>query len=517
MACWKELPLEIRIMILEKVAEGYSFTSEPYARAGYARVCREWQPFFERQNFQRLVLDQERLSEFELVMNTCQRRDYLKHLFLRIRLDEYDCTVCQSQEDSKTTKKNNNTFTGAVWNLLIILSRWPHSDRSCSYNHCQQELTLELGAYSNSDSKHTFRDFHLEQNYPYQEKSDLHAYWDLYRLRADRLGIGSLHDPYHGWAHGHMDQVSLGSKLRLMGTLACRLNRPRFSTSSQQFPRVDVVKGLLIRRQFYRKIAVSTLGKLLYESFTCLQWLRHEGWYNVDPQQQLRFEKDYMGLISKALPTTLRQLCIFEDFNKTLHPERSTKRANPSLGKAFSKSTRSLDIISAAFIIDAEHFFADFWPTRPLHSNIVPWRNLRKLALTSRLLHPGIGRGKINKLLMAAGRAAAFMPKLEIMEIWNGGEGHACVFRYSTDAGGPQISWSSNWGIDVQLSVDVVSCWANNGRSCGNLTTAVNRLRLKRKQVKTYARAIRYLKMRRNVLHVISDYQVFWEEHNYSK
>lgn len=228
-----------------------------------------------------------------------------------------------------------------------------------------------------------------------------------------------------------------------------------------------------------------------------------------------------MRLISRNLPSTLQELFVFEDFNNLLHPERSAKRANPSLGKAFAKSTRSLESFSAAFLIDPEDFFADFWPTKPPHPNVIPWKNLRKLALTSRLLHSEIGRGKINKLLIAAGRAAAFMPKLEIMEIWNGGDGHACFFRYNLPvAGKPQITWSSNWGIGVQLGYDVIYCWADfpkHGHPSGNLTTAVHRLPLRRKRVKTYATAIRHLKLRRNVLDPISDYQVFWEQYNLSK
>lgn len=184
------------------------------------------------------------------------------------------------------------------------------------------------------------------------------------------------------------------------------------------------------------------------------------------------------------MPTTLRRLYVFEDFNKIIHPKRSIKRANPSLGKTFSKSTRSLEIFSAAFLIDAEDFFADFWPTKPHNSNVFPWKNLRKLALTSRLLHPKIRRGKINKLLIAAGRAAAFMPKLEVMEIRNGGEGHACVFRYSTNAKKARISWSSNWGINVQLDYNVVNCWADlvdHGHTFNDLTTAVNKLPIRRR------------------------------------
>ena len=118
---------------------------------------------------------------------------------------------------------------------------------------------------------------------------------------------------------------------------------------------------------------------------------------------------------------------------------------------------------------------------------------------------------------MAAGRAAAFMPKLGVMEIWNSGEGHACLFRYSYDAGNPQITWESNWGVNVQLGYNVVHCWANLPKHVQhpykNLTTAVNRLPRRRKQVKTYATTISYLKLRSSVLHLISDYQIFWEEY----
>jgi hypothetical protein len=108
MGRWRRLPAEIRSMILEMVAEDYRFKYEPYARAGYASVCREWQPVFEQRNFQRLVLDQECISGLEQFMGkkaTRQRRDYLEHLLLRVRLNEYDCIVCQSKEDYETIRK----------------------------------------------------------------------------------------------------------------------------------------------------------------------------------------------------------------------------------------------------------------------------------------------------------------------------------------------------------------------------------------------------------------------------
>jgi len=87
------------------------------------------------------------------------------------------------------------------------------------------------------------------------------------------------------------------------------------------------------------------------------------------------------------------------------------------LGKALSKSTRFLEKLSVAFLVDAKNFFADFWPTKHQNSNVIPWHNLQSVALTSRLLHPKIRREMITKLLIAAGQAASFMPKLEVMEI----------------------------------------------------------------------------------------------------
>jgi hypothetical protein len=53
-------------MILNIVAEDYRFqSSKPRVRAGYATVCREWQLVFEQRNFQRLILDQERICNLK--------------------------------------------------------------------------------------------------------------------------------------------------------------------------------------------------------------------------------------------------------------------------------------------------------------------------------------------------------------------------------------------------------------------------------------------------------------------
>lgn len=208
--------------------------------------------------------------------------------------------VCQHHFPIADSNRNDDIFSRAVWNLLIILSNWTGFSCGCGCGRRYQGLTLELGVYSPSDSKHTFRDFRLEHDYPYQDKKDLERDYGAYRRRAARLKLNPLNDPSHGWVDGHRDAVCLGSKQRIMGMLAINLSLPEFSAFSQTFPKVEIVTGLLIRRQFYRKITAKSLSKLLREAFTCLRWFRHEGWHDVSPRRQLGFERSMLKVVFLA-------------------------------------------------------------------------------------------------------------------------------------------------------------------------------------------------------------------------
>ena len=132
-------------------------------------------------------------------------------------------------------------------------------------------MELELGAYSPSDSKHVFRDFHFEHNYPYQDEKDLGTHGDTSKLQADKLELDSLNDPYHGWVNGRRDEASLEAKQRIMGTLTINRNLSELYAVFQAFPRVGIVTSLLIRRQFNCKAATDFLRELLRETFTCLR------------------------------------------------------------------------------------------------------------------------------------------------------------------------------------------------------------------------------------------------------
>lgn len=90
---WTKLPAELREIILNIVDNDYIFDfKNPYLRATYATVCREFQFVFERSNFRQIIVTREKLSHLEKYVIP-RRQFYLEHLFLLVDLDEYDCTA----------------------------------------------------------------------------------------------------------------------------------------------------------------------------------------------------------------------------------------------------------------------------------------------------------------------------------------------------------------------------------------------------------------------------------------
>jgi hypothetical protein len=59
---------------------------------------------------------------------------------------------------------------------------------------------------------------------------------------------------------------------------------------------------------------------------------------------------------------------------------------------------------------------------------------------------------KIEHVLYSAARAAKKIPQLQTMELWNGGRGHAALFRYNIDRDCRQakIVWRANWHLRLE-------------------------------------------------------------------
>ncbi|KAK0709070.1 hypothetical protein B0T26DRAFT_804870 [Lasiosphaeria miniovina] len=103
-----------------------------------------------------------------------------------------------------------------------------------------------------------------------------------------------------------------------------------------------------------------------------------------------------------------------------------TRVPNHQVSSALAMASLELEYLSASFMVDAADFFDACRPSWK-------WPNLTSLALTSQLLTPDRHwAAMIDKMLQAAAAAGIEMPRLETMEIWNGGEGLAALFRYQS-------------------------------------------------------------------------------------
>ncbi|KAG4433506.1 hypothetical protein IFR05_011015 [Cadophora sp. M221] len=526
MTYWLKLPAEIRCIILKSVSQDYRFSEDKYSRAGYASVCREWQGVFEPWNFRRLILDQDRifgLKDYMSKRTTAHRREYTTHIMLRIRLEEYDCSVCQSKEDNNTIHLNDLTFSRAIWQLLAILSRWPAFTGRERLQTFGAGLTLELGAYSASDSEHTFRDFRLKPSYPIQSPRDIDDSYTSYCLHDQSQE--TLDDPTHGWVDGHQAhfaQILEGAKKRLTGTLTLKYDLPEFPSQRRKLPAVKIITGLLIRRQFYRQISAQSLGKLLSQACSNLEWFRYEKWDDTNhPATHFyhRIQDDPMQRILQNLPSTFRKLSLFEDFNSIINPKRQSDWYTcPCFAESLAQSSRSLESLSASFIVDAEYFFSEFTLSQVDVSTVPKWENLKTVALTSSILIPANNHSSKGDLLQAAGIAAASMPKLEIMELWNGDKGISCIFRYINNVEGHGISWESSFYIETPFCPETLSYWTGLQRhpQYGNCDFTVTVTKVKRdiQDINSHAYTISNLKLKDLVLDSFSYYELFWEGNN---
>lgn len=121
---WYGLPVHVKAAILSELAGDYEGVQEEGRQrcAVYASICSEWQKFFEKIVFQKLVLHAPDLDGFANIIkrrtggvetrnslrasknpklatgafsSTVSRMPRIKHLWLRVELLPYDCPECR--------------------------------------------------------------------------------------------------------------------------------------------------------------------------------------------------------------------------------------------------------------------------------------------------------------------------------------------------------------------------------------------------------------------------------------
>ncbi|KAH7234432.1 hypothetical protein B0J15DRAFT_570803 [Fusarium solani] len=430
MNSWNSLPMELRFMIFEYVAAcgtGHLSTC--------AAVCREWQDLIERRNFRRLKLRSTCVNDLR-TMVTDRTRPLVQHIWLHVAIPRYTCLICHRRESQSSWIRNNRMIKVAVLKLFAILSTWDSTDG----------VTLELSTNSPSDPQHWFK------NYCFGDGSQ---------------GVRNWGSSDHGWSNG--TRISSPNS-RTLGRLFETIDL----TSRLRLLRVGVVTRLVIRRHLRRRLTASSL-RMLLDKLPRLECLLFEPWRQWDPLiQRLRDRgkgicwsqdafmadksTDYNMMLEGGLPSTLKRLSIFEDFDEIhMRPIRTSiwpqprpglaRIGSPELARTIAEQSLQLTHLSVSFLIEAFHFF------RP-EQRLWTWHNLEFLSLTSELLRPRRGYIMLWSFLYLAALVASRMPKLQEMILWNGGKGHACAFRYSRQKAA--ITIQSTWGVGLHHTVEAI-------------------------------------------------------------
>lgn len=236
---WMSVPAEIRLMILETIAyQKYT------GWASLASVCREWQHVLEKVNFYKINLRVPCLDEFEYIISP-QKRGLIHHICLNIELPRYTSRCC-SKRCSRPAKIKSIVSDG-IWKLFSILSTWGP----------ENNLALEINAFSLSDCEHWFKNIYLSS--------------DNVEHDDDALSDGiPYHDLRHGWRYGQQIKAPPRSAIQ-------RLFRPIELEFPEILPRVKAVTCFIIRRQFRRRLQLSGWA-LLLNSFDRLEHISYEPW-----------------------------------------------------------------------------------------------------------------------------------------------------------------------------------------------------------------------------------------------
>lgn len=194
---------------------------------------------------------------------------------------------------------------------------------------------------------------------------------------------------------------------------------------------------------------------------------------------------------------------VFENFHgNTPAMSLAVQAAEIDTAYALVEASLGLEHLAASFVSDASHFFdaCQKW-------NI--WPRLESLALTSNVLKSQQQSIYINDLLETTALVAMKMPRLKLMELWNGRAGFAGVFQYQIFESDrtAKITWRSTW--DLPLEPRVLKAWqavASEWVDCK--LQVVTEILDANVIITSHGDAIRYLMLLNTVVHPVSLWQI---------
>ncbi|EFQ34223.1 F-box domain-containing protein [Colletotrichum graminicola] len=440
-ADWNCLPLEIRWMIRDYIKSLQPIATN-IANQQLLLVCREWHSWFAHDNYRLLVLDQDRLGDFEkLVSDNEARRNYVQRIVLRIRLPDYGCPACDEEEDDATACSNDEVFIDVLRRFMNIMSAWPKREHNSG-------ITLDLGAYSPSDGRHGFRDYRFSDQYQYGAPYTSHEQHADVLWRAQEA-VENQKSTCPGWTRNNnvkCSSPSLPSQKRLLATLG-DFRRQHFSKVFTEghrdtpphpilkgIPSAPAITSLVLPRHYYRPISLLVIGCLIRQGFPSLQSFRRETWraFGIPAGQSMG---GYQSLFA-ALPTTIDHfslLCELKDTHVGL-PITLSRFYQPRfggiyMGIAAAMLVRRLRSFCATYTVSFEDFVGgDLLRGRPVHPR------LEHLVMTSDLLNTRVScrATRFFGLIYMAGRFAfVSMPNLKSLIVWDGDKRDGFLMRFT--------------------------------------------------------------------------------------
>jgi hypothetical protein len=276
---WSTLPSALHMRIFSHLYSAEANKTRPYespatrksnrdslglpSETRYASVNREWQEYFEAENFQRLILDHTDIADFGKTVtrrSTRYRANLVRWIWLRVTLSEYDCSQCSLPQTFEEQVASETRITSAIWHLFRYLS---------VVDDGRASITLELSAHSPSDVLH-----HCQGLKNVMNDTAWHA-------STDHVAVPD--DTDHGWRNGKRRPLTRGAYRRLFGDpvgigIMVRAYIPDELTDSEReiLPMTRAVTALAIRLQFLKHVSVRYFLYYVMRALPDLRSLRYE-------------------------------------------------------------------------------------------------------------------------------------------------------------------------------------------------------------------------------------------------
>ncbi|KAF9869595.1 hypothetical protein CkaCkLH20_12892 [Colletotrichum karsti] len=436
-----------------------------------------------------------RLTDPDSAAILSRKKRLIKYIWFRVELREYDCNSCDPEEEEYwgLSRADDKLIMDGFENLLWALIAWEDGD----------ELTLDISVYSPSDTQHWFKYLSFHPDTHRGECSPLQ--------RNGHYQGTPIDDPDHGWVAGR--QTSTPDWYAVDILFERIMGQGPFRTETQEknwwqtLPLVPAVTTVLLRQQTRRRWKPVTLKHML-ERFPNMKELCYEPWREWDRELVRLTNIESESLVEMFATTRLSNLAIFENFHRSYPPSwinQFARRPSPVVSRKIAKVSLKLVTLSACFITDASYFFE----AREESWN---WENLTSLALTSKLLTHDVDAASINEMLRLAAEAALHMPKLEVMELWNGRERVAMLFRYQKAKNGQSAVITVRGTFQLALDPEVIEAWNAVATQLGHGWVDIQSSIINPNTIRSHGDAIRQLGLSTQVVRPVSLQQIL-DEH----